>query len=114
MLHFTLTVLLYVEQRLAPLDVIIFLVIICDQIWENPPYGIFFENQVCNTFHKHYLRTTNLCPSLKLTVHLVFKIERSLYNRARTIEIKKLWPKCVATYVCGVTVYYAYMHLQLS
>ena len=41
----------------------------------------------------------------------LYVIEHLLYDRAGTIEIEKLWPIGVATYVCGVS-YYAYTRLH--
>lgn len=49
--------------------------IICDRIWDNPPYGIFF---VKIEFVTYFIRT-NLNRSLSPIAHL---IERSLYDRA--------------------------------
>ena len=38
----------------------------------------------------------------------------TLYDRAGTIDMEKLRPKGVATYVHGVSIYYVYTRLQLS
>ena len=39
-------------------------------------------------------------------MRLILKIKRSLYNRAKTIDMEKLQPKGVATYVRSISIYY--------
>ena len=55
--------------------------------------------------------TIYLCPSVSPIAHLVVAIEHLLYDHARTIEIVKLRPKGIATYVRGISVYYTYTRL---
>ena len=62
-------------------------------MWENPPYGIFWDNQVCNIFQKLYLRT-NFRRSLSPIARFVLEIEH-MYDLARTIEIDKSQPKAL-------------------
>ena len=61
----------------------------CDQIWENPPYGIFVKIK----FAQATLKLT-----LSPIVHFVLETEHLLYDHAGTIEIEKVWSKGIATY----------------
>ena len=47
---------------------------ICDRLWQNPPYGTFYENLVCSIFHKYYL-STNLSSSFRPIVSFALEIE---------------------------------------
>ena len=67
----------------------------CDQIWENPPYGILRENRNRNIYQQHFIRT-NLVPTLRPITCSVSEICSLLCDDVQTAEIEKLWSKRAA------------------
>ena len=86
-------------------------VIICDRLWENPPYGIFLC-KLRYIFDKLYPRA-NPPASLRVITHFALEIVSFVYDRATRIENKKLWSKGVAMYAYSISVYYARTGSQL-
>ena len=64
-------------------------IIICDRIWENPPYGIFSENWVWCKVDKLYHRA-NPRSSLRSIACFVVEIQRFVCDRATPPIIEKL------------------------
>ena len=77
----------------------------CDRLWENPAYGIFYENRVWCIFDNLYHRA-NPCSGFRLIVCFAVELHRFLSDRTTPPKIDKLQSKSVAMHLYGVSVYY--------
>ena len=87
--------------------------LICDRLWENPAYGIFYENRVWSIFDKLYHRA-NHCSGFRLIACFAVELQRFVCNHATPPTIEKLRSKGIAMHAYGVSVYYAYTGSQLN
>ena len=99
----------YLQNIMWPHTVIL----ICDQIWENPPYGIYSENRVWCMVDKLYHRA-NSHSSPRLIARFTEELQCFVCDRATPPVIEKLQSKGIAMHTYGVWVYYAYTGSQLN
>ena len=85
----------------------------CDCLWENPAYGIFYENQVWFIFYKLYHRA-NPHSGFRLITCFAMELQHFVCDRATPPTIEKLRCKGVAMHAYGVSVYYTYTRTQLN
>ena len=70
-------------------------------MWPSMTSGIFRENRDRDIYH-----STTISPNLRPIASSVSEIQRPLYAIVRTIELEKLWSKCVATHSHAASIYY--------
>ena len=86
---------------------------ICDRLWENPAYGIFYENRIWCMFDKLYHRA-NLCSGFRPIACFAVELQHFLCDRTTPPTIEKLRSKSVAMHAYGVSIYYTYTGSQLN
>ena len=75
---------------------------ICDQMWENPLYGIFLKIEF-----DVWLISSTIELSFRLIACFVVEMQHFVCDRTIPPTIKKLRSKGVAMHAYGVSAYYA-------